>query len=217
MRLLDLFCGAGGAAMGYRQAGFRNIYGVDIAAQPNYPFNFYKGDIMDWLPALLDTYDFDLIHASPPCQHHTRYRNAVKDITDRYDDLCEPVVELLQGLGVPGVIENVEGSHLHADVILCGSMFGLDVRRHREFQLIGWDAMSPPCNHKFWTERKYKSSTGRVNKRFTCEVGAWDEPLEVQKSAMGVDWDIEVRELSQAVPPAYTKYLGEQFLARVAA
>ena len=140
MRLLDLFCGAGGAAVGYHQAGFTEIVGVDIEPQPNYPFEFWQ---MDWKLALAYTEDpeWDMVHASPPCQHHTRYRNVVTDITDRYDDMCESVVAMLQDVydryGVRSVVENVEGSHLHADLKLCGSMFGLDVRRHREFQLIG--------------------------------------------------------------------------------
>lgn len=198
--------------MGYHQAGFE-VIGVDIDPQPNYPFDFVQADVFDVLAVSPEYFpDLALIHASPPCQHHTRYRNVVKDITDRYEDHCESVVELLAATGIPSVVENVEGSHLHADIKLCGSMFGLDVRRHREFQLIGWDAMSPPCNHKVWTERKYKSSSTRKNKRFTIEVGAWDEPLELQKEAMGVDWDIELRELSQAIPPAYTKFIGDQFL-----
>jgi hypothetical protein len=95
-------------------------------------------------------------------------------------------------------------------------MFGLDVRRHREFQLLGWSAMAPGgCNHKGWA-RRFKQSTGRVNKRYTIEVGAWNEPVDLQKQAMGVDWDVTVRELSQAVPPAYTKWVGGQFIDQMA-
>lgn len=225
MRLLDLFCGAGGAAMGYHQAGFE-VVGVDIEPQPNYPFPFSQRDALDVLDHISTVGEwsdfwsgFDLIHASPPCQHHTKYRNAVKDITDRYEDLCLPTITMLEAVhdqhGIPSVVENVPGSHLHADLILCGSMFGLDVRRHREIQLIGWDAWAPGgCNHKGW-KRRFKSSTGRENLRYTIEVGAWDEPIELQKECMGVDWTVSVRELSQMVPPAYAKWIGEQFLAQV--
>ncbi len=209
MRLLDLFCGAGGAAMGYHQAGFDEIVGVDIEPQPNYPFTFVQGDALR-PPVRLE--DFDLIHASPPCQHFTRYKNAVKDITDRYDDVLAPTLDLLQDHRA--VVENVPGSPLRPDLVLCGSMFGLDVRRHRLFELIGWDSMSSSCNHKVWTKRQFKSSTGRKNLRYTIEVGAWDEPLERQKKAMGVDHKITVRELSESVPPAYTKFIGEQFMAQ---
>lgn len=216
MRLLDLFCGAGGAAVGYYRAGFDYIVGVDIDPQPNYPFEFRQADITDLPPAVsLTMRSFDFIHASPPCQHFTKYRNAVKDITDRYEDLIAPTRALLEASGVPYVVENVPGAPIRPDVVLCGSMFGLDVRRHRWFELGGWDAMSAGgCNHKGWT-RRFKSSTGRVNKRYTIEVGAWDEPIGLQREAMGVDWPMTVRELSEAIPPAYTEYLGEQFWATV--
>jgi len=209
MRLLDLFCGAGGAAMGYFQAGFEEIVGVDVVPQPNYPFEFIQADALQ-PPVNLD--EFDLIHASPPCQHFTKYKNAVEDITDRYEDHLGPTLAMLNGY--PSVIENVPGAPLHADLILCGSQFGLNVRRHRYFELQSWSAFGPGgCNHKGWT-RQFKSSTDRPNLRYTIEVGAWDEPLERQKQAMGVDWPITVRELSEAIPPAYTKFIGEQFLAQ---
>lgn len=207
MKLLDLFCGAGGAAMGYHRAGFTTIVGVDIEPQPNYPFHFIRGDATT-PPVDLDA--FDLIHASPPCQHFTRYRNAVPDITDRYSDHLAETRRLLAGR--PSVIENVEGAPMRADVILCGSMFGLDVKRHRWFEL-SFPALAPACNHKGWT-RRFKSSSDRPNLRYTIEVGAWDEPLELQKQCMGVDWPIGLRELSEAIPPAYTEYLGGLFLAR---
>ena len=213
MRLLDLFCGAGGAARGYQDAGFY-VVGVDIEEQPNYVGDeFFQGDALDaamWMDG------FDLVHASPPCQHFTKYRNAVKDITDRYENLIEPTRKLLEFSGLPYVIENVPKASIRPDLVLCGSMFGLDVRRHRWFELGGWDAMAPGgCNHKGWA-RRFKSSTGRENLRYTIEVGAWDEPLELQKVAMGVDWPVTVRELSEAIPPAYAKWVGEQFLTQMA-
>jgi DNA (cytosine-5)-methyltransferase 1 len=195
--------------MGYHQAGFTGIVGVDIAPQPNYPFTFIQGDALQ-PPVRLE--DFDLIHASPPCQHHTKYRNAVTDITSRYQDVIPDTLALLATS--PSVIENVPGAPIHADLILCGSHFGLDVRRHRHFQLNHWTSFGPGgCNHKGWA-RRFKSSTDRPNLRFTIEVGAWDESLARQKDAMGVDWPITVRELSEAIPPAYTKYIGEQFITQ---
>lgn len=217
--LLDLFSGAGGAAVGYNRAGF-DVVGVDIEHQPNYPFESYQGDALEF-PAWAKRANpgwwrqFDAIHASPPCQHFTRYRNAVKDITARYEDLIEPTRRLLVESGLPYVIENVPKAPIRADLELCGSMFGLDVRRHRWFELGGWDALAPGgCNHKGWA-RRFKSSTGRENLRYTIEVGAWDEPLERQKAAMGVDWPITVRELSEAIPPAYTEWIGAQLLAHL--
>jgi DNA (cytosine-5)-methyltransferase 1 len=218
MKLLDLYSGAGGAAMGYSQAGFSEIVGLDIEPQPNYPFTFFQADVMtiDEGPWGIGFVQPDLIHASPPCQHFTKYRNVVKDITERYEDLIEPTRRLLEASGVPYIIENVPGAPIRPDLVLCGSMFSLDVRRHRWFELGNWDAMAPGgCNHKGWT-RQFKSSTDRENLRYTIEVGAWDEPLERQKAAMGVDWEITVRELSEAVPPAYTKFIGEQFASQFA-
>lgn len=213
MRLLDLFCGAGGAAMGYHQAGFTHIVGVDNQPQPNYPFDFIQADALTHT----DFDAFDLVHASPPCQHFTRYRNAVKDITDRYQDLIEPTLQLLDSSGPPYVVENVPGAPIRADIVLCGSMFGLDVRRHRVFQLSGFGmVLTPPCHHKTWTKRRYKSSSNRANLRYTIEVGAWDEPVERQKQAMGVDWPVTVRELSEAIPPAYTRFIGQQFITQAA-
>jgi len=209
MRLLDLFCGAGGAAMGYHRAGFDEIIGVDIVPQPNYPFTFIQADA---LKPPVDLAAFDLIHASPPCQHFTRYRNHRKDIATRYNDHFADTRHLIAGY--PSVIENVPGAPMRIDAELCGSMFGLDVRRHRWFELAGFEiAMVPPHNHLL--PRRFKSSTGRRNLRRTIEVGAWDEPLSLQKEAMGVDWNIELRELSEAIPPAYTEYIGRQFLEQV--
>lgn len=209
MRLLDLFCGAGGAAVGYHNAGFDEIVGMDIVPQPNYPFDFVQADAMTYPLA-----GFDLIHASPPCQHFTRYRNVRKDITDRYEDLIAPTRTALKGANTPYVIENVPKAPIRRDVELCGSMFGLDVRRHRWFELGEMTMIDPACDHSVWTERKYKQSSTRVNKRFTIEIGAWDEKLELQKECMGVDWKITVRELSEAIPPAYTEWIGTQFLAQ---
>jgi len=209
VRLLDLFCGAGGAAMGYHQAGFDDITGIDIAPQPHYPFTFIQADALD-PPVDLD--DFDLIHASPPCQHFTRYRNHVTDITDRFENLLPETVDLLASY--PHVIENLRGAPMRVDVELCGSMFGLDVRRHRWFQT-SFPLLGPPCNHSIWT-RQFKMSTNRKNLRYTIEVGSWDEPLERQRQAMGVDWQVTVRELSEAIPPAYTRFIGEQFLSQLA-
>lgn len=205
MRLLDLFCGAGGAAVGYHRAGFDEIIGVDIVDQPRYPFHFIRADALK-PPVRLG--DFDLIHASPPCQHFTRYRNKHKDITERYSDHLPATRVLLASY--PHIIENLTSAPMRGDVELCGSMFGLDVRRHRWFEM-SFPALAPACNHKEW-KRQFKSSTNRANPRFTIQVGAWNEPIERQKRAMGVDWPITVRELSEAIPPAYTEFLGAQFL-----
>jgi DNA (cytosine-5)-methyltransferase 1 len=228
-KLLDLFCCAGGAAKGYHDGGY-DVVGVDKDSQPNYPFDFVQMDALELLVDLVEGKStwtsrqgrqfflshFEAIHASPPCQHFTKYRNVHKDITDRYDDLVAPTRELLKLTGLPWVMENVEGSPLIDPVTLCGRMFDLDVRRHRLFET-NWALQPPawPCRHKIWGPR-YKSATGRrKDSRLTIEVGSWDEPLELQKKAMGVDWTITTRELSEAIPPAYTEYIGHQLLAHI--
>src|SRR5690242_18399343 len=129
-RLLDLFCGAGGAAMGYHRAGFE-VMGVDIAPQPNYPFDFWQGDALEALQHVIDgTVRYDAIHASPPCQAFTDYRRKGHGVGDGYPNLIAPVRELLQETGLPYLIENVERARpwMLNPVMLCGSMFGLDVR-----------------------------------------------------------------------------------------
>jgi hypothetical protein len=128
-RLLDLFCGAGGAAMGYHRAGF-DVVGVDINPQPHYPFEFHQGDAMTWP---LD--GFDAIHASPPCKAFTRAGwSAHFGYHDRHDDLLTPTRTRLVLQPAPWVIENVPGSPMAPSVVLCGSNFGLNLRRHRWFE-----------------------------------------------------------------------------------
>ncbi len=136
-RLLDLFSGAGGAAMGYHRAGFE-VVGVDIAPQPHYPFEFIQGDALLYLqavPWLRDLSRFDAIHASPPCQAYSQ-ASAQWDSrlgADRHPDLLPEVRMLLEATGLPWVIENVPSSPMSNYVVLCGSSFGLGVRRHRWF------------------------------------------------------------------------------------
>lgn len=127
-KLLDLFCGAGGAAMGYHRAGFE-VVGVDIKPQPRYPFAFVQGDV---LKPPVDTSAFDVIHASPPCQG---YSTQTAD-PSRHPRLIERVREMLVATGLQYVVENVEGARraMRDPVRLCGSSFGLDLRRHRHFE-----------------------------------------------------------------------------------
>jgi hypothetical protein len=127
-RLLDLFCGAGGAAMGYYRAGF-DVVGVDIKKQPNYPFEFIWDDALEAVTDL--ACGFDAIHASPPCQHYMRSGMVRKDLAP---DLVGQTRIALETAGLPWVIENVPGAPIRPDIVLCGSMFGLGVRRHRWFE-----------------------------------------------------------------------------------
>ena len=238
-RILVLYCGAGGCTSGYRKAGFETV-GVDIAPQPNYPFRFIQADALEVLDRMtyglplvdgvfvegttLRLGDFDAIHASPPCQHFTKYGNKVKDIKERYEDLLVPTRGYLDEIGLPYVIENVERAPLLNPVKLCGSMFDgggtNDIQRHRLFET-NWPLTAPgPCDHSIWIADRYpggrsvaRGGHSKALVRKTIEIGSWDIPLETQKWAMGVDWDVTVRELSEAVPPAYTHYIGLQLRA----
>jgi DNA (cytosine-5)-methyltransferase 1 len=207
MRLLDLFCGAGGAAKGYADAGFE-VVGVDIEPQPNYPFEFVRADALTFP---LD--GFDAVHASPPCQAFTAYRRKGHGVGDGYPDLIADVREMLEDWGGPYVIENVPAAPLKDPIRLCGSSFGLDVRRHRHFES-NLDPEAKPCDHG-WQTPHFPAATNRgPNSRRTVEIGVWRISLDVQQRAMGIDW-MTVPELSQAIPPAYTRFIGGQLMAHL--
>lgn len=212
--LLDLYCGVGGASMGYHRAGFDTIVGVDKNPQPNYPFDFYLFDLVDDLPFEEIAQDFDLIHASPPCQQFTVYGNNYKRVNrDNHVNLIPHTRALLEWAGVPYVIENVPRAPLNDPIQLCGTSFGIEVRRHRLFELGLWGPVSPPpCDHGRFTERKYPGSSNRPNGRTVCNIGEWRVPLDVQKKVMEMDWVEKMPEISQAIPPRYTKWIGERFL-----
>jgi DNA (cytosine-5)-methyltransferase 1 len=211
--LVDLFCGAGGASVGYSRAGFE-VVGVDIDPQPRYPFEFFQADALDvlerWHWLELCGYRVAAIHASPPCQ---AYSVAVLDKTDR-PDLLGATRECLEALGLPWVIENVPGAPMRADYILCGSMFGLPgLRRHRLFET-SWRgfALAPPCRHDF----AHVSVVGHGPDHHSPfadlrGIGKW---RELKQRAMGIDW-MTRDELSQAIPPAYTEFIGGQLLAHL--
>ncbi len=216
-RLLDLFCGAGGAARGYADAGF-DVLGVDIKPQPRYPFQFWQDDALLLLTEFADWGEQGYaIHASPPCQAFTAYRR--NGNVREYPDLIAETRELLQATGLPYVIENVEGSPLIDPVMICGTMFDppMEIQRHRLFET-NWPLEPPmwPCRHKLNGQDRYPGgrsvartgvSTGLV--RATIEIGSWDIPLAQQQEAMGIDW-MALEELSEAIPPSYTQLIGEQ-------
>ena len=201
-RLLDLFCKAGGAAMGYHWAGFE-VIGVDIEPQPRYPFEFIQADALTFP---LDGYQ--VIHASPPCQKWTRadkLREAQGSKQNAIDSLT-PTRERLQGRLY--VIENVQGAPLTTPLILCGSSFGLKVRRHRLFES-PFLMLAPPCRH---------DAQGRpvgVYHRLRDSLpngGQTARTLQEAQEAMGIDW-MRWPELREAIPPAYTEYIGRQLMA----
>ena len=196
--------------MGYHQAGFDEIVGVDISPQPNYPFEFIQADALDYL-RWTRLKQFDLIHASPPCQAFTVYGNNKEHVKQDHPNLIPPTREILQAFHLPHVIENVPRAPLLDPVQLCGTSFPpLEVRRHRLFES-NFPIPPMPCDHGRLTERKYPGSTNRPNGRTVCNIGEWRVPLEVQQKAIGIDW-MTVPELSQAIPPAFTRFIGEAFL-----
>lgn len=201
-RALDLFCRAGGASEGLRRAGF-DVTGVDIEPQCEYPFTFVQGDALTF-----DLAGFDVIWASPKCQAFTAYKRRPGHVRE-VENQIPAVRERLAASGVPYVIENVPGAPLIDPVVLCGSMFGLDVRRHRCFEA-SFIIPAPSCNHAAQTPR-FPCATNRTNLRSTVEVGVYRIPLATQRAAMGIDW-MSLGNLSQAVPPAYAEYIGRAAL-----
>jgi DNA (cytosine-5)-methyltransferase 1 len=235
-RLLDLYCGGGGAAMGYYRAGF-DVVGVDHVEQPRYPFPFVLADALAYLDDDLEAGAFDVVHASPPCQFATDYvrHGRVRESPN----LLRATRDLLDATDLPYVLENVEKARpwLRDPLLVCGSMFDppMDVQRHRLFESnVALEPPAWPCRHKLWaadrypgggsvrSARKAERRTGRAIAepsrylvRRTVEVGTWDIPVPVQARAMGIDW-LTREELSEAIPPAYTQFLGEQLLERLA-
>ena len=202
-RLLDLFCGAGGASMGYVMAGFE-VMGVDIYPQPHYPFAFVQADALTF-----ELEGFDVIHASPPCQKFSAYRRRGRGVGATAPDLIGAIRQRLCRASCPYIIENIPSAPLRNPILLCGSSFGLDVRRHRLFEST-YLLLSPECQHA-WQTPRFAPATNRVQQRRTVEVGVWRIPLVIQQQAMGIDW-MTTRELSQAIPPAYTNFIGQQII-----
>lgn len=235
MRLLDLYCGAGGAAMGYSQAGFTEIVGVDIHPQPNYPFEFHEHDALEVLDRMKawPNREFDLIHASPPCQAYSIAGRAFPHLRDgRYPDLIGLTRDLLEASGVPYVIENVPGAPLRPDLILCGSMFGLSahdpdmgrmmyLKRHRIFEA-SFPMMSPAdtCNQYRGNIAGVYGGGGNDRKRALrdkrTQRGGYTPKADVRRELMGMPW-ATMKEVNEAIPPAYTKFIGEAFLAQIGA
>lgn len=214
MRLLDLFCGAGGAAMGYRRAGFE-VIGVDIKPQKNYPFEFRQADALEYCRD--HGHEFNVIHASPPCQRYARI-GCVHGVRENHPDLVDPTRETLNSTGLPWVMENVPDAKLKNAIILCGSMFGLgsvgeldgiyrQLRRHRLFES-NILLLSPECNHDGEPIGVYGRGGPQRATRNRGYMGGTRERIE----AMGIDW-MSRDELSQAIPPAYTEYIGRQLMA----
>lgn len=203
-RLLDLFCCEGGAGTGYYMAGF-DVVGVDVAKQPRYPFPFFQADALAFVEEF--GIHFDAIHASPPCQAFTK---AHKLQGNEHPDLITPLRPILQRLGKPYVIENVEGAPLHAPVTLCGASFGLRTYRHRLFET-NWTLPEPV--HQPHHAPLTKMGRPPVDGEFMHIVGHFSGVPEGQK-AMGMPWGTQGG-LREAIPPAYTLYIGGYLMEHV--
>jgi len=225
VRLLDLFCGAGGAAMGYHRAGFE-VVGVDIKPQPHYPFEFHQGDATTWP---LD--GFDAIHASPPCQGYSRMRHLPWLAGKEYPMLLATTWSRLEASGVPWVIENVEDAPMPYSVVLCGWTLGLPLYRHRRFgaSFLMWQLPHRRHEHviahgrrNVSQRRQAGSGTMGVLPSRTQKAGLpvsiqghSGPPVQVAREAMGIDW-MTRDELTQAIPPAYTQWIGERLAEHIA-
>jgi DNA (cytosine-5)-methyltransferase 1 len=226
-KLLDLFCGEGGASMGYHRAGF-DVTGVDNtpARLNRYPFTSHRGDAITYL--LAHGHQYDAIHASPPCTGYTRGTAAIPDRLTRYDRLIAATREALNIIGRPYIIENVADARpeLHNPVLLCGRQFGLSATdddgthlvldRHRLFESSVFLMVPPHQPHDPRPQVAGSYGGARRDKREAREVrrGGYVPTHAVQAELLGVDWMSE-KGCQLSIPPAYTQHIGEQFLAYI--
>jgi len=209
MKLLDLYCGVGGASAGYAAAGFE-VHGVDLKHGKRYPYTYLRADVLDVLRDDNFIQQFDVIHASPPCQTHSitqHLRNAQGKTTSKVDLIPQTRAALIAS-GKPYIIENVPGSPLINPVQLCGSSFNLKVRRHRLFES-NMPIKGTGCNHK--AQGRPIGVYGSLNDQIP-NGGRTAVNITEARQAMGIDWAIWT-ELVEAIPPAYTDYLGAQVVS----
>lgn len=214
--LLDLFSGAGGAAVGYHRAGF-DVIGVDIKPQPHYPFEFIQDDALEWLgqynPRTCSyVHGISAIHASPPCQRYTSLAAGNNANADKYPDYVDTTRELLIATGLPYVIENVPNAPLHSPILLCGEMFGLSVIRHRLFES-NLLLMQPPHVPHRGRVAGYRHGESFDGPYFAVYGdGGGKGSIQEWRDAMGIDWMQTKHELAESIPPAYTQFIGEQLI-----
>lgn len=221
IKLLDLCCKAGGCSMGYYQAAIDlgleiEITGVDIEPQPNYPFNFIQSDAVEYFQNNHQNYTH--FHASPPCQNYTNSTSQYRKEGKKYRDNLADIQLLFNSCTTkPAVIENVMQAPIRGDIILQGNQFGLKVIRRRKFELINWFALSPGIDSYSGSVKSGdyvsvfgKASLVKVNGYPPCKFRK-KTIRETWAYAMGIDWYMSDIELSEAIPPAYTKYIGREF------
>ncbi|MGW4050841.1 DNA methylase [Streptomyces sp. NPDC004779] len=211
-RLLDACCCAGGASMGYHRAGF-DVTGIDIADRPRYPFPFIQGDAIRYIRE--HGHEYDAVHASWPCQHDAAITKGTNQhLRDTYADLYDEGRDAMLATGRPWIIETTAA---RPDVVLCGTQFGLPILRHRKFEVHGWTPLAPPhvrhrgrvrgWRHGQYHEGEYLAVYGK---------GGGKASVPEMQQALGIDWTDVHEELTEAIPPAYTQFLGEQLLAQLA-
>ncbi|MGW9365948.1 DNA methylase [Streptomyces albidoflavus] len=219
-RLLDLFCCASGAATGYQRAGF-DVVGVDIAPRSNYPFTFVQGDALSVLSDLIATghvHQFAAVHASPPCQAGcalTVGTNASRGWGRSHVDLVTATRTLLEVTGLPYVIEQPNGrAPIRRDLRLCGEMFDLGVIRHRNFELGGgWAARQPVHRPHRGPVRGWRHGVYRDGPYVAAYgSGGGKATVAEMQQAMGITWTDVREELTEAIPPAYTHWIGTALL-----
>jgi DNA (cytosine-5)-methyltransferase 1 len=226
MIALDLFCGAGGASKGLKNAGFTEIFGIDIKYFEEYPFSLLVADALDNSSNLFAKADF--IWASPPCQAYSFGTIGWRNKGKKYPDLVGKTRKLLLKTGKPFVIENVPGAPLRKDLLLCGEMFDLRVIRHRIFEIHGfkceqpehkkhkravWNGTAIPC----WTGGRLGCFGNKKHRSYYASVAghggqSYSFTLENWQKAMGINWINNKKTLAQCVPPKYSEYIGKQFL-----
>ena len=225
-RILDLFCCGGGAAMGYHRAGFE-VVGVDIEPQPDYPFEFIHADAtalrrdalagcwhedpnLSSLPGRQPRClgKFDAIHMSPPCQASCALTKGTNKGRE-HPQLIPIMREWAAGTGLPTVLENVQGSDLRRDLTLCGEMFGLDVIRHRYFEVEGFVVPQPEHKPHRGRVRGWRHGVYHDGPYVAVYGDGGDKgSIEEWQQAMGIDWTTDRKTLAEAIPPAYTEYVG---------
>lgn len=215
--VLDAFSGVGGAARGYQRAGFR-VLGVDIADQPRYAGDaFVQASALDVLAGY--GHLFVANHSSPPCQASSNATkgNRARGWADHHVDLIGATRALCQQAGRPFVIENVQGAVVRRDLTLCGLMFGLQVYRHRYFELGGWSATAPV----HVPHDGHRVSGWRHGVRYDGDIvapygdGGGKGSPEEWAAALGIDWTLDKVELRQAIPPAYTEWVGRALVTHL--
>ena len=208
--ILDTYCKAGGAGMGYNKAGF-DVVGVDIEPQPNYPFDFIQADAVEFI---LDRgNEFDAIHASTPCQKFSKSTAPLRAKGKEYPDLVAKTREALLKIGKPYVMENVPQAPIRPDIILTGNMFGLPIIRKRHFETSVFLFSIPSIPEYRKVGEELASIFGKCSQDRTPKHRFGFKTIrESWAFAMGIDWHMTEAELSEAIPPAYTYFIGRQLL-----